>query len=203
LAFIAFLAACTCSTWNARADESEKAQRIGVVVISEVLMQYERSISSQKKINDMQRQALAVKQKMREQLTNTVKELENDLLAKETRRAKRKELREMEIKYEVTNKMLMRELEDLTAMLTNEIYQDLRRTIAEYSQEHGFDLILKDDEQRKEDKSIEEISTEIRIRGILYYAPSVDITEVIITRLNDHYRKGNVETESEPLGDAE
>ncbi len=73
--------------------------------------------------------------------------------------------------------------------LTEEMYQEILVGIARAAQEKGIDLVLYLDEQVAQSaKDAMELLAQIRNRKVLYSRESLDITQVVLDRLNQAYR---------------
>ena len=73
--------------------------------------------------------------------------------------------------------------------LTEEMYREILAGIAQIAQEKGIDLILYRDEQvAQSSNDAMELLTQIRNRKVLYSREGLDITQVVLERLNQAYR---------------
>lgn len=71
-----------------------------------------------------------------------------------------------------------------------EVYQEILRVIALVGSEGGYDLVLKlDDPKFDGDNTPAEVSQEIAIKNVLWANTKVDITELVIQRLNQEHRR--------------
>jgi Skp family chaperone for outer membrane proteins len=77
-------------------------------------------------------------------------------------------------------------------MHTQRIYAKIVDEIAAYAKANGFELVLAMDEISLEDaKSFQEVLARIAQRKILYRADAIDLTDIVLKRVNDKYKAGS------------
>ena len=78
-----------------------------------------------------------------------------------------------------------------------EIYNEVRRTVTMIAQEQKFDLILRVEAPLLEEQDPETVTQRINNRVVLYSNETVDITNLVVKRLNDEWalKKANLEWE--------
>ena len=70
-----------------------------------------------------------------------------------------------------------------------EIYNGIRAVVDEYAKENGYDLVLKIDEPKLKEGSIESVQRRINHRPVLFHSSALDITDKIIEQLNAENRR--------------
>lgn len=70
-----------------------------------------------------------------------------------------------------------------------DLYNGIRRVIAEYAAAQGYDLVFKVDELQLEESSGESVSKRINYRPVLYHNTALDITDKVLEQLNAQYQK--------------
>ena len=73
-----------------------------------------------------------------------------------------------------------------------EVYNEVRKIVSQIAQEKGFDLVLRVEEAMLEDMEQTapvSITQRINNRVVLYHDQGVDITDLVVARLNEDYRK--------------
>ncbi len=97
-------------------------------------------------------------------------------------------LKEAELKYqkEVINKS---EFLDYYGDKKIEVYNAIRKAVELIAKEQGFDLVLRVETPLLEEGEQEGISSKIASRVVLYNNDAVDITPVVLKRLNQEYEK--------------
>ncbi len=69
-----------------------------------------------------------------------------------------------------------------------EMYKDISDTIAKVAKERGYDLVLYIEPAQQETRTLEEMLQVIARRKVLYNDPSLDITDLVLPRLNEQYK---------------
>jgi Skp family chaperone for outer membrane proteins len=70
-----------------------------------------------------------------------------------------------------------------------EIYNEIRRVVDMVASEQKFDLVLRVEAPQLEEDTRETPTAQIASRVVLYHHKNVDITDDVIKRLNDEYKK--------------
>lgn len=102
---------------------------------------------------------------------------------------KQLELREAELRYKVWGETEDENLKDAHKQSLLEIYDDIRRTVAMLAQEKGIDVVLTYDRLTESAQDSESLRRQILLQKVLYYNPSIDITETTLAALNEQFRK--------------
>jgi outer membrane protein len=140
--------------------------KVGVVNLTRVFEECKKTKDSDLKMS----QASHDKEAERERLVTEIKSLREEMvLLNEEARAERQESIEEKLRHlasfdRQTKESLRRQRDETVQMILNEI----ESTVDFYAKEHGFDLILVD-------------------RAVLYGTKTLDVTEDILTLLNQRY----------------
>ncbi len=86
---------------------------------------------------------------------------------------------------EVQKKQIARE----RFLLTEQMYQEVLEAIAQIAKEGHFDLVFHRDSTEAPSKSNVELLNKIALRKCLYANPQVDLTQAVLTRVNQNYAK--------------
>ncbi len=70
-----------------------------------------------------------------------------------------------------------------------EIYNDIRRAISAIGKEQNFDLVLRVEQPLLEDQDPESLAQRINSRVVLYHHEGVDITPLVVRRLNEEWAR--------------
>jgi Skp family chaperone for outer membrane proteins len=83
-----------------------------------------------------------------------------------------------------------RKLRDRLADLETRIYAEVRRVIAEIARTRGLDLVLRVDEPRLQEEDPEAAAAQRnQSRDVLYHADALDLTPLVLARLNADWAK--------------
>jgi Skp family chaperone for outer membrane proteins len=165
--------------------------RMGYVNIAKVLHDFEKAYADGKKITNMRqeyvekmkplREALDAKQK---QIAVTVNAMELEVLEKEAN-ALDQQLGQLD-------KEAQKALSDLTDKTIVDVYRDIRESIARIADELGLDVVLAwpDSQNPEEDKKVAVAQLKLQTPALIpfYLRPELDITEMVVKKLNAKYR---------------
>ncbi len=83
---------------------------------------------------------------------------------------------------ETTQAMITRRL----GTWSNQIYKEILRTVETVARERGYDMVVYRDAY-EETNDPELVKQRIRLRKVLYFNPSIDISNEVLSRLNKEY----------------
>ena len=75
--------------------------------------------------------------------------------------------------------------------LTRDMYDEIRRMVAQVARDNGFQLILYREKEEQPTENTPELLQQIERRKVLYCDDEVDITAPVLTRLNQTYTSGS------------
>ncbi len=143
-------------------------QKIGVVNLDKILHEYKRTLVSDKKLEEFYN----TKQSERERLVSEIKNLREEmvLLNEESRRERQQQM-EGKMKgladFDRESKDALQKARDQSV---KEILDEVEEVVSSFSKEQGFDLVISS-------------------RAVLYGVETLDLTDPILTILNDRYAK--------------
>jgi Skp family chaperone for outer membrane proteins len=73
-----------------------------------------------------------------------------------------------------------------------EIYNEVRRVVSMIAKDHKFDLVLRVEAPSLEEQDPENLAQRINSRVVLYFNEGVDITDIVLKRLNEEWAKQKV-----------
>jgi len=152
------------------ADPAAPVQKIGIVNLDKILHEYKRTLVSDKKLEEFYN----AKQAERERLVSEVKNLREELvLLNEESRRERQQQVEGKMKgladFDRESKDALQKARD---QAIKEILDEVEEVVTSFSKEKGFDLVISS-------------------RAVLYGVETLDLTDPILTILNDRYTKKN------------
>lgn len=102
-----------------------------------------------------------------------------------------KELKEAETSFECEKQVGRMRYVNRYNALQLQVYNEIRRVVAMYAKDRGFDLILRADPPHLDsgDESLQGAAAQIQSRAGLWHADSLDITADVIQLLNQEYVK--------------
>jgi Skp family chaperone for outer membrane proteins len=96
----------------------------------------------------------------------------------------------LEHRLKVTRELGQRGLVDLQAKYRNDLYVAARKMASTVALEEKIDLVLRGDDGAFEEEGsrTEMASQKNLLRAVLFYQPALDITPVVLKRLNDEFK---------------
>ena len=94
-----------------------------------------------------------------------------------------------EAKLKIQQEMMQRTLSAALVSFRTELYSEARKMATLVAQEMKIDLVLRSDEGAFEEEKSDMALQKNMVRAVLYYDPALDITEKVLTRLNDDFKK--------------
>ena len=172
-----------------QADVTAGPTSVAVCDIEGIFRNYDRATDLLDRLND---DRVTIKNEY-EQRGKAVQALEMELDAlkegSEEYEARLQEIQRLSIEsntYLQFNESLIRRKHH---RLTEEMYHEILGGITQVAQERGIDLVFYRDEQVAQGSNdAMELLTQIRNRKVLYSRESLDITQVVLDRLNQAYR---------------
>lgn len=102
---------------------------------------------------------------------------------------KQSELREAEVRFKAWGETEDENLKDAHKQSLLEIYDDVRTVVATLAKEKGIDLVLTYDRLTESAPDSESLRRQILLQKVLYYNPTLDITDAALAALNEQFRK--------------
>lgn len=99
------------------------------------------------------------------------------------------ELNMEEARYKVVGEMNQRRLVNTQNAFRTELYSEARKMASVIAKELKVDLVLRADEGAFEEEKSDLALQKNMLRGVLYHDPALDLTEKVLARLNEDYKK--------------
>lgn len=168
------------------ATEAPVSTRLAVVDVVKLFANYQRAKDLDMKMAD-HRRALKVEDEKRtkqiDSIDQELKELNPSSAEYEKRAGEMTRLgieRDTWMKYEESREMQER------YRLTEDMYKDITKAVAEVAAKQGFHVVLNSDDTAAETKP--DIFRKIERKKVVYADPSLDITDAVLSRLNEAYK---------------
>lgn len=102
---------------------------------------------------------------------------------------KQSEVREAELRFKAWGETEDENLKDSHKQSLLEIYDDVRTVVAALAKEKGIDLVLTYDRLTESAPDSESLRRQILLQKVLYYNPTLDITDAALAALNEQFHK--------------
>lgn len=172
--------------------EEGRPLRIAVVDISKVFNSYKKTEKVKEQIEvrfDARGKALEERKK---KLIERERALREDTRSPDDPQVLKE--REQFIKdaraFEADTFVFERELAEFNLENTKEIMADIEAAVQRYASKKGYDLVLKHQPAQEAARSKAQLMVQVGANPVLFFSPSIDITEGIVTLLNLAYEQG-------------
>lgn len=164
--------------------------KIAVVNVGEVSEKYERTKDLESHFDNVRRTLQSQRDELKEKAERTAKSLSEELKpGTEEYRNRRKELAMMEAQLQYFVDSEGKQIEAELAESLRSIFDDIQTVIKAMAEEKGFDLVLVADSMPPgAPDNTQQVRQQIVLQKVLFASPRVDITNEVVTRLNDKYR---------------
>lgn len=172
------------------------ALRIAVADLREIYEGYEKQKDEEKVVKAYQERIRRHVESLRSDFQRLTDEMKNLSLGSPERLERKGKLEKIKEELRNLTQTATRELNERVVRATRQLYGEVREVVAEYAGEHGIDLVIKKQSLRADSQSMAaSISFQIGFEPVLYVDKRLDITDVIIERLNARYRAAKKEKE--------
>ena len=168
----------------------EKALKVGIVDFDRIVDEYQMKKDRESELKKMQ-------QAKQEDIQKRVKEIE--ALGEEIRmldesnperKAKRWLYAEKRALLEAARQVAGKEFEEKYKEAIEKVYNKILSEIEEFRKQHGYDFIIRVDTKPLKSDSLELMSQHLDRKLILAFSKSFDVTDEVISFLNERYAKG-------------
>ncbi|GEM_PF-4242828 len=163
--------------------------KIGVVHLSQVFDAYNKTkqLDAELKLDTQKKMADA--EQMRNKINAVQKQMNNKMLSLDKRIALKEEFEIAKLRYDMFRKKTMALAERQQILRISDVYKDIRAAINDYAKEQNYDLIIRLQTRDKKHTDIKSLEQEINLTSVLYASNKVNITKIIIEKLNKAYKK--------------
>jgi len=166
------------------------ATRVAVCDVVQVFNNYARANDLTETLNQKRQEIQAESQKRQQAVENLQQEMQGLLEGSEEYERRFGEIQRMSIDREAWMRhqegTLMREHH----RLTGEMYEEIVKTIEQIAKEGGIDVVLFRARGKIESQNTQQLLQQIEGRKVLYASDGVDLTDTVLTRLNEAYKAG-------------
>jgi len=163
------------------------AARVAVCDVQQIFTGYNKATDLLAKLND-KRQALAAELEQRSKAIESLQQ-EMDALKKGSSeyQSRLAEVERLRIDLAVSRQFGEAKILAEHRQLTMEMYDEMVSAISQVAKDRGVEVVLHADRGLMETDETMELLAQIRVRTVLYWEPSLDITQEVLARLNKAY----------------
>ena len=182
-------------TWayNANGASQEKpnsAFKLALVDVSKALKQCREYIDIENKMMEKQKKVVAELKKLESESKDIKNELDNLLTPGSTEYNKQlKNWIDKQVELEAMKKYHDMLMTTEAQTETEEIYLKLLAAIERVALKEGLSLVLNKENMPVKSRTMEELTTKIRMRQVLYNTTELDVTALVVSELDAKYNK--------------
>lgn len=95
------------------------------------------------------------------------------------------------IEYQAWKEFQLRRIDREKALVLEKVYNSVKRSIAAYAQQQGYDIVMLNDSIKPLQRGTEQsVQQQISARRLLYTNPALDITNELLTKMNNDFNTG-------------
>lgn len=95
------------------------------------------------------------------------------------------------IEYQAWKEFQLRRIDREKALVLEKVYNSVKRSLAAYAQQHGYDIVMLNDSIKPLVRGTEQsVQQQISARRLLYTNPALDITGEVLTKMNNEFNAG-------------
>ena len=164
--------------------------RVAVVDIPAVSERYEGTADLEAQFEERRTQFNSRREEYRDKINRTGRALQEQLKPGTPEfDQRRKQLVMLEAELDWFTQVEGKKIEQGLAQSLHEIYLAIHAAVEEIAQERGIDVVLAADRLPVEPpQSTTQARQQIVLQKVVYWTPRVDLTEAVITRLNERFR---------------
>ena len=170
--------------------------RVAVVDIPAVSERYEGTADLEAQFEERRTQFNSRREEYRDKINRTGRALQEQLKPGTPEfDQRRKQLVMLEAELDWFTQVEGKKIEQGLAQSLHEIYLAIHAAVEEIAQERGIDVVLAADRLPVEPpQSTTQARQQIVLQKVVYWTPRVDLTEAVITRLNERFRARRLTT---------
>ncbi len=164
--------------------------KVAVVNVGKVSEKYAKTSDLEAQFDAVRRKLNQERDSMKEKIESANRSLQEELKpGTDEFRARRKQIALMEAELQWFVESEGQKVERGLAESLRSIYVDIQSVVREIAQEKGLDVVMASDQLPAETPdSPTQVRQHILLQKVLYWNPSVDVTEEVISRLNNRYK---------------
>ncbi len=163
--------------------------RVVCVDVIKVFDEYERQKDLSDEMHKIQEDLKAESQKRRERIDSLQQTLDAMNPADPAYTKKMQEMLQLQIDYKNWTDLMQLGMAREVGIWTQRIYSEMLATIEQTAQQSGYAMVFYKEMPQFQSNDPDALKNEIRMRKLIWAANATDITQTIIDRLNEKYRK--------------
>lgn len=169
--------------------------KIGIVTLKEAIDKYEFVIDEKKKIEEEMDKYQKELNELKETIQKKTDDLANIQPGTELYERKKNEILQLQMTHYVKANLYKQTSDGRKRQFMFESYTRIMSAISEVAKAGTYDLVLKIDYMNLNDPKISDedrqkiMEQEILLRTVAYHSRSIDITDMVVKKLNEDYKE--------------
>jgi Skp family chaperone for outer membrane proteins len=187
LGFVFSICGAASSAEDAVEVRAPEPLKIGVINITKVFDEYQKKLDGRVELEKKRSEMQATLEKKEKEMRKL--EQASDVLEGEEKLKKRAEFEEKKKDYRAYLKVNQPELQKKQCELWITVYNEIIDQIKRSAEDDGYDIILNMKDGPVSGERLEDIQLRVDIKKVLFHSSKVDLTDEIISVLNEKYKR--------------
>jgi Skp family chaperone for outer membrane proteins len=188
VAAIAVVAVSISHTVAQPAPRTDGPSRVAVCDITKVFADYQRAKDLTEQLSQKRNKFEAENTRRQKHLEALSEEIAGYQPGSDKYDEVQDNLRRGLVEREVWARMEQQTILNEHLRLTKEMYEEIKAAIAEVAKQQNIDIVVQETNQPIEAQNAQQLIMQIHQRQVLYNSPALDITEVVLLKVNESYR---------------
>ena len=182
--------------WSA--PEAARPLRIGVVSLTRLWDGYQRRLFLDSKLIQFRQTKAQTLQEKKDEVDQLRQKIELLAPGSTQRQEAEGELQQKQVEGRTLAELSAKEVARRYFEYWDLVYNDIRAAVQQVAQAQGYDLVFKTVESQSRTTSTRELQGKIEGRTVLYAAAELDLTEEVLTVLNENFARSGEAKEQAP-----
>ena len=171
--------------------------RVAVVNVPLVSERYQKTTDLEAQFEQLRQKLTQQREELRDRIERLRRSLQEEIKpGTEAFRERRKQLALLEAEMQWFVESEGQRVEQGLGSSLKDIYADIQRAVRQVAEQRGIDIVLASDQlPEATPESAQQVRQQILLQKVIYWNPRVDITDAVVTQVNENYRRAQ---EAEP-----
>lgn len=189
-----------CALLGTRAWSQAPAQpplRVAVVNLTRIWEGYQKRVSLEGKLTQLQQTKAQTMREKTEEVNQLSQKLELLAQGSTQRDQAERDLQQKQVESRTLDELSRQEVARKYLEYWDTVYNDICTAADKIAQQEGYDLVLKTADRKLRTASLPELQGKIEGMTVLYSTPRLDLTDKVLTLLNEEFAR-SPETKESP-----
>lgn len=176
------------SRTDAQVAPSTGPSKVAVCNIVDVFKEYQRAQDETETLNKKRDAFAAERDKRQKKLEALQVELDGFKPGSEAHEDALQRMQKQMLEFRVWEQFQQNLILRNHRRLTEEMYGQIKDAIEQVAKQRGIDVVVQLEAGELQARNVEELIAQIDRRKVLYHNPGIDITEIVLQKVNEAYR---------------